>query len=173
MTVAFIGSDDYERTVKLVVRMWDALFKLIDDGADIFLFNNANRFDNDFHDMVSQLKKFHPNFQLHYHHGIFDYDIGYVDFMSDFYDKVIFPEKEILLPRRRRNMAMIDKCDVLVTYCSDKPLQSGQENTVLEIEYAKQKKKRVINVFEPSPIDACLKIDPATVALFFDGIPKE
>ena len=146
MTVAFLGSDDYWRTTELVLRKWNIFHKLVAEGADIFIFTNANNFDRTCYEMIAQLKMHHSNIELHYYHAGFDYDVGYMAYMSEIYDKVFFPPMGSLLPRQVRDRQIIDKCDILITYCSANPLHEGQQRTALSIEYAKQKNKRVINI---------------------------
>ena len=148
MIVAFIGSDNYTRSTHTAIQMWGVLGKLVvEEGANIFLFNNANFFDNDCLLIVSQLKMHHPHIERHYHHGVFDYDIGYVEYMKEKYDKVFFPRIGFPLREHLRNRQMIDKCDVLITYCNNDELLSEQKSqTVRAIEYAQEKKKRVINL---------------------------
>ena len=150
MTVAFIGSDEYTRTPQLAISMWSVLGKLVaEEGTDVFLFSNANFFDNDCLLIVSQLKMYHPTIERHYYHGIFDYDVGYVHDMKAIYDKVFFPRMGFPLREHLRSRQMIDRCDILVTFCSSNDLQDTQKSqTVLAIEYARKKKKHVINLFE-------------------------
>ena len=146
MVVAFIGVDNHQRTAKLAIQIWKTLTALLNEGANNFLFNNDNDLDRDCRVVVSQLKKRHPKIKMHYYHGIFDYDVGYIDWMKEFYDEV-HPPKGIPLKRYFRNCAMIDKCDVLVTYCTNDELQSESKSfTAVAIEYALYKKKRVINL---------------------------
>ena len=148
MVVAFIGSDYYTRAPLLAVRMWETLSETITvDGPNIFMFNNDNFFDHDCCIMVAQLKMHNHAIEMHYYHGGYDYDIGYFNYFDEHFDKVFFPQMRIVLPRQLRNRLMIDRCDVLVTYCSDDELQAEPKTlTALAIEYAQQKKKRIINL---------------------------
>ena len=150
MVVAFIEADKYERTAALAIRAWNVLSKLVvEEGADVFLFNNEGPFDNDCWLIVSQLQMLYPNIQRHYYHGGCDYDVGYVDYMSDSYDKVIFPEQGSPFPSNLRDRAMIDRCDVVLTYCNNKQMQSERKSGgALAVELARKMKKRVINLFD-------------------------
>lgn len=76
MTVAFLGINDFWQSPQLVIRMWNVLHVLINDGADVFLFSNDNYFDRTCYEMISQLKMHHSNIELHYHHGGFFCDVG-------------------------------------------------------------------------------------------------
>lgn len=149
MTVAFIGSDNYTQTSLLAIRMWEVVANLVvEEGADVFLFSNANFYEHICWEIVSQLKMNYSNIERHYHHGGFDYDIGYVDYLKEFYDNLFFPKMGVPLPRYLRNRAMIDKCDVLITYCSNEELHAEQKSlTALAIVYAREKNKRVVNLF--------------------------
>ena len=150
MIVAFIGSNEYTRTPRLAINMWGVLSKLVvENGADVFLFSNTNFFDSDCLLIISQLKMLHSNIETHYHHGVFDYDIGYVDIMAEKYDKVFFPRMGFPLRKDLRNRQMIDKCDVLVTCCDGDELHAEpKSSTALAVEYAQEKKKVVINLCE-------------------------
>ena len=150
MTVAIIGVDEYVWTTALAIRAWRTLAKLVvREGANIFLFNNGGQFDRECWTIVSQLKTRHSEIERHYHHGGCDYDVGYVDYISEFYDKVVFPQMGIPLRCYLRDRQMIDKCDVLVTWCLYEDLHAEQKNpAALAILYAQYKKKRVINLYQ-------------------------
>ena len=136
MIVAFIEPDKYERTTETTARLRDVIRNLVvNDGARVFLFANAGFFDNDCYTIVSQLKAQHPYIERHYFHGGCDYDVGYVDWMANHYDKVHFPTKGVARPDYLRNSVMIDKCDTLVSH-----------GAVSAVEYARRKQKRVIIV---------------------------
>ena len=149
MTVAFIGPDNYERTALLAIDIWKVLTKLVvDENATIFLFSNANSFDSDCYTVVSQMKERNNEIEMHYYHGVFDYDVGYVSYMSEIYDKVFFPPKGAPFPRYLRDRTMIDNCDVLVTWCNNEKSDAGRQNAAeLAIAYAQMKNKRIINLF--------------------------
>ena len=65
MKVAFIGSDYYTRTPYLAISMFDIFANLIAEGAEVFLFNNANSFCNDCLLVIDQMKMHHPNIKRH------------------------------------------------------------------------------------------------------------
>ena len=150
MTVAFIGSVDYQRKPFLIIKMCEVLLSLINnDGADVFLFAQAGQFDNDFYTMVSQLKERYTYIETHYHHGGFDYDIGYINYMEVFYDKVFFPPMGTPLLRDLRNRVMIDKCDVVVAYCNPESKETANHRIIARsIDYARKNNKRIINLFD-------------------------
>ena len=150
MVVAIIGTDDYERSAFIVVRMWEVLTKLVSkEGARVFLFNNSGQFDQSCFEIVSQLKTRSPEIERHYYHGVFDYDVGYVSYMKERYEKVFFPEKGVPLKRCLRDRQMIDKCDVLVTYYYDLLLEEEPNSPIaLAVAYARQKKKQIINLYD-------------------------
>ena len=150
MIVAIIGSNECDRSAFLAMRTWEVLTKLVtNEGANIFLFNNGGQFDSDCWEVVSQLKMRTSKIERHYYHGGFDYDVGYVSYMKEFYEKVFFPEKGIPLRSHLRNRKMIDECDVLVTYYYDLQLEEEPKAPVaLAVEYAREKKKRIINLYD-------------------------
>ena len=136
MIVAFIEPDEYERTARIAEKLKDVITKLVvNSGACVFMFTNAGQFDDDCYTIVSKLKKHYPYIERHYYHGSCDYDVGYVNWMSLSYDSVHFPEKGFVLLPHMRNCAMIDMCEVVVSCGVSQAL-----------EYARTKKKRVINI---------------------------
>ena len=138
MIVAFIEPDKFERTAWIAERLRDVITKLVvNDGAFVFLFSNAGQFDDDCYTIVSQLKKHYSYIERHYFHGGCDYDVGYVNYMAEFYDRLHFPPKGITLSQHMRTCTMIDMCDVMVT-CG----------AVWAVEYAQKKKKLVINLLK-------------------------
>ena len=138
MIVAFIEPKEYIRTAVIAEVLQDVITKLvIKDCAHIFLFSNAGQFDDDCYTVVSKLKKCYPYIERHYYHGSCDYDSGYVDWMSNFYDYVHFQPKGFVISSYLRDCLMIDVCDVMVT-CG----------AMSSVEYARKKKKRVINLLE-------------------------
>ena len=148
MIVAFIGSDSYWRKAYFAVKMWEAICTTISvDGPNIFLFNNANYFNNDCLTIVDQLKKRYRKIERWYFHGGCDYDVGYVRYMARRYDKVCFPMQRIVFPCYMRDRSMIDKCDVLITYCTSDELDADKQSLcALAIEYARANNKRLINI---------------------------
>lgn len=150
MVVAIIGPKDYEKTSFLAVRTWEVLSKLVSrDGANFFLFNNGGQFDRDCWKIVSQLKMRVPEIERHYYHGLFEKEFNYLSRMKKYYDKVYFPEKTHPLSGYLRNCQMIEKCDVLVTYYYDLQLEEEPESSIaLAVEYARAKKKRIINLYD-------------------------
>lgn len=148
MIVAFIEPDRYEPTAAILLRLRDVIGNLVmNNGAYVFMFTNAGPFDNDCYTVVSQFKKLHPDIERHYFHGVFDYDVGYVDWMASHYDRVHFPPKGIVFPGNLRNCSMIDKCDVVVTcYNGDQSQAVHKSVATLAVEYAQSKGRRVINV---------------------------
>ena len=138
MIVAFIEPKEYTRTAAIAEVLQDVITRLVvKDGACIFLFSNAVQFDHDCYEIVSKLKKRYPYIERHYYHGSCDYDKGYVDWMSDFYDNVHFPAKGVVISSHLRDYTMIDMCDVLVT-CG----------AMWAVEFAQKMKKQVIDLLE-------------------------
>ena len=154
MTVAFIGPKKFERTVELIVRMWEVIAELVvDDGANVFLFTNESFYDYNCWAMVSQLKMHHPNIRrIHMRKDKQKNKYRLEGTRKSF-------EKRVLLNSVRnagmfaefvRNRAMVDKCDVLVVYCDTSCVRMPRikDETETVMEYALQMNKRVINLFE-------------------------
>ena len=150
MVVAFIGANKIQRTGDLAIRFWKEITKLIvDDGADIFLFTNDGAFDDCCWLIVSQLQTLHPNVRRIYVSGDSDEKLKEIE---KGYDKALVLDElcnDGILAQSVRNRIMIDLSNVLVTYCDTgykpTPRIKSEEETALE--YARHKKKRIINLF--------------------------
>lgn len=154
MTVAFIGSDDFERTVSATAKMWDVLTKLVtDEGADVFLFTNEGAFDEYCWQMVTELKRCHPNIKLIHAKTGYEDNPTDLPLLEVFYDKIIslhsLCENRYLAPYDR-NRFMVFVSDVLVTYFNMRNLTTPRIESITEeaIKFAKRYKKRVINLCE-------------------------
>ena len=154
MVVAFIGSNIYKQTAKLVIRLWEEITKLVvDDNADVFLFTNEGDFDYYCWAIVSQLQMHHPKIRRvhlvgerkakkHRMEGIRkSFEKSYLHDLS--HDAGILAEFV-------RNDIMVAMCDVLVTYCdtTDKLTPKIMNKAEKAVTNAQDMCKRVINLFE-------------------------
>ena len=155
--VAFIGHRNFEKTKELKEVLTGVIIKLIDEGADTFLFGSKSRFDDTCYETVTELQKTYPHIRRidvrasnEYLHQM------YIDIILKHYEETVFPERVSGAGYRsyiKRNQAMIDMCNVLVVYCdmNYKPLARTKSGTILAVKYAQKKNKQIINVINSTP----------------------
>ena len=154
LTCAFIGHRDIEETEALKRKLTDTVTALIDEGADTFLFGSKSTFDDMCYEVVTGLQRTYPQIKRVEVRSSNEYlPQMYIDLILEHYEETIFPESVHNAGYRayiKRNRAMIDMCDVLVVYCdmNYKPPERTRSGTVLAVEYAQKKNKRIINLYE-------------------------
>lgn len=153
-TCAFIGHRKIEKTETLIRRLAQTVNSLINEGVDTFLFGSRSAFDDLSYEIVTELKEIYTHILRVFVRAEFEY-IGqdYHDYLLTFYEETYFAEQAHNAGYRsyvKRNQAMIDKCDVLVTYCDSTytPTTRTKSGTIMAMEYAQKKQKRIINLFE-------------------------
>ncbi len=148
-TCSVFGHSDIMITKELEENLNATFTQLISDGCEEFLFGGFGMFDDLCHKIISELKLIYPNIKRIFcasnprHIQINkrpkwlkqeDYEeFVYLDLKFDWWYKRIY----------YRNCAMIDKSDVVVFYV-EKRENSGAYKVY---KYAKQRKKRIINLY--------------------------
>ena len=152
MTVAFIGSNNHEWGKTSMKRLSKEITKLVErEGADVFLFTDGGVFDDACWVVVTQLLVRYPNIRRVYARTKNDdYDdrlkkIGLCYECTFLIDAV---RDAGIFAQSVRNEAIVEMCDVLVTCFDMKKLPSVRIKSVTEmaVEYARQRKKRIINI---------------------------
>lgn len=152
MKVTFIGHRRIEQTEALKKRLTDIVTELIvKENADTFLFGSRGEFNRLCHDVVSQLKAQYPHIRRVYVRAEYDYGDKFTDYLLAGYEETFFPDKVReagALSYIIRNQVMVDISDLLVVYCdmNYKPAKT-KSGTVMAIQYARRKKKPMINLF--------------------------
>lgn len=162
MKVAFIGHRKFEKTETLKPNLKDIVTALIDEGADTFLFGSKSQFDEMCYEVVTELQKTFPHIRrIDVRASNEHLPQIYIDIILKHYEQTIFPEGVRGAGYRsyvKRNQAMIDMCDILVTYFDKDYTPVGRSRiskrsgTTLAVEYARRKNKRIINVIISTPI---------------------
>lgn len=157
MKVAFIGHRNIEQTQKLreqEARIVETL--IINENAEIFLFGSKSAFDKLCYEVVTKLREKYEDIRRIFVRAEYEF-IGkdYREYLLSLYEDTYFPTDVHgagALSYIKRNKSMIDKCDVLITYCNKDymPRKSTGSGTRIAVNYALSKKKRIINLFEPS-----------------------
>lgn len=158
MQVAFVGNDivygkEAENTVRETI-----LWLIEEEGADVFLFGSHSRFDDLCYNLVSHFKqKRFPEIKRVLVRAEYPYledadspNWEYREYLLTQYEETYFPDKAkgaTRLSYVKWNEAMIDRCDMLVAYCKY-DISSRGSGTAAALRYAKQKKKRHINIYD-------------------------
>ena len=159
LKVAFIGHRKIERTGELQRRLADTVTTLIEkEKAETFLFGSKSEFNDLCYEIVTVLQQTYPHIRRVEIRASNEYlPQMYIDIILKYYEETVFPECVGGAGYRayiKRNQAMIDMCDVLIAYCdmNFKPSTRTKSGTILAAEYARKKKKRIINVIESAPL---------------------
>lgn len=152
---AFIGHRKIEKTEMLKNRLAQTVKNLIENkDVDTFLFGSRSEFDDLCYEVVTELRKIYPHIKRVEVRSLNEHlPKMYLDITLQYFEESFFPEQAHNAGYRsyiKRNQAMIEKCDVLVTYCKMDYIPPTRTNsgTILAVQYAQKKKKRIINLFE-------------------------
>lgn len=155
MKVAFIGHRKIADN-SLGERLTETILNLIvKQNADTFIFGSKSQFDSLSYSVVSELKKAYPHICRIYVRADYEEVEGrYEKYLLSLYEKTCFP-REVkgagLASYIRRNFAMIDMCDLLVTYYdknySPEVRRRTNSGTRLAVGYAEKTGKPVLNLF--------------------------
>ena len=173
MRVAIIGHRKVKNTEVVMWRICETVFDLIvNQGAQIFYFGSRSEFDRLCYAAVSDLQKLYPHVRRVYVRATYEHvEKFYEDYLLEGYEETYYPDSvrgSNELCYVTRNVAMIEACDVLLTYCdpnyepprkrtNDKMLapidvnKKPKSGTRVAVAFAKKRKKRIINLFEDTP----------------------
>ena len=162
---SFFGHRNTKETQELCEKVRETVVRLIEEKeVKIFLFGSASRFDELCLKIVTEVKSEYPEIRRIYVRSQYPYvEKEYKAYLLQSYDDTFMPsgmEKAGKAAYVERNQAMINQSDVCVFYYdenytpprrkqSKRSLGSYQSNsgTLLAYEYAKQKKKEIINLY--------------------------
>ena len=155
MIVAFIGHRNVDDAEPLAARLTGIVVSLIRRGADTFLFGSGSAFDSLCLETATVLKEKYRHIRRVYVRSSFEsISVEYKDYLMTLYDETVFPQQVRhagISSYVKRNEAMIDMCDVLVTYFDSEyvPMRKrGRSGTALAVDYARKSGREIINVFE-------------------------
>lgn len=151
-----IGHRRIEATETLRRNLRDILERLIvREDAQTFLFGSKSEFDRLCHEIVTELKCEYPHIRRVLVRAEYEYiNREYENYLLLSYEETYFPPSVSgagALSYVKRNREMIDRCDVLVTYCNadyapPSTYREKKSGTKIAVDYAAKKKKRIINV---------------------------
>ena len=151
MKIAFLGHRKIENREKIRNMTTAVIAKLIDQGADTFLFGSRSEFDSLCHEIVSEFKRNNPQLKRVYVRAEYEFiSDDYIAYLLERFDSTFFP-KEVSNAGRaayvKRNQVMIDLCDLAVIYYDENysPAKS-HSGTARAVEYLLKTKKPFINI---------------------------
>ncbi len=157
LTVAIIGHrkiEDWRKTKLKIMRVVSTLIE--EENAETFLFGNNSNFDELCYDAITHLKeRFFPLIKRIHVRAMYEkINEEYKRYLFTYYDDTFFPYGVKNAGYRayvKRNYAMIDMCDILLTYYNENyHLPNGKTSgTKVAYEYALKTHKRIVNLFEP------------------------
>ncbi|MBQ8295262.1 MAG: hypothetical protein IJX87_02375 [Clostridia bacterium] len=165
-TCSFFGHRNIRGSPELCETIRQTVVRLMqENGVKIFLFGSASRFDELCLKIVTEIKAEYPEIQRVYVRSQYPYlEKDYKEYLLESYDDTYMPNRIENAGKAsyvERNQEMIDASDFCVFYCDEayKPplrkqsrrsLTSYQpkSGTALAYQYAKQKKKEIINLYK-------------------------
>lgn len=163
MTICFIGHRIIKDKIAIALKLNDVLLKLIERGADCFLFGSNSEFDFLCWESVTNLKTQLPSLKRIYVRSSFPNNhTDYINYLLNYYEDTYLLKKLEKAGKSayvERNFEMINKADVCVFYYDKnytiplKPNQSSinkshkrNSGTKIAYKYALSKKKEIINI---------------------------
>lgn len=152
-TACFIGHRSIKETQELKNRLYEIIEILITkNGVDTFLFGSKSRFNSLCLEIVSLLKEKYPQIKRIYLRA--EYPVindSYENYLLEYYEQTYYPERLKKAGRAvyvERNFEMIEKSNFCIFYYNEQNAPTNRKSgTKIAIDYAKTKKKQIINVF--------------------------
>lgn len=149
MVGAFIGHRKIEYSKRLENNLIEIVTNLIEnENADVFLFGSRSEFDSLCYRIVTELKFSYKYIRRIFVRAEYEYiDKSYTEYLLESYEETYYPEEISGAGRLayiKRNNVMVDKCDVLITYCDEEYQPKSrrgncQSGTKIAVDYAKKK----------------------------------
>ena len=152
-TCCFIGHRYIDNTQETEERVKETVEKLIGEGVTDFLFGSKSEFDAICLKTVTALKEKYPYITRTYVRAEYEYiSEQYYNYLLESYDSSYFAQAAHNAGRLsyvKRNREMIDKSDICVFYYDrDYTYRYRSSGTQIAFDYAVNKKKKIINIFE-------------------------
>lgn len=153
MIVAVVGHRKIEKTEELEWILERAIIGLIESGADTFLFGSRGQFDELCYEIVTKLKERYELKRVYVRAAFRFISENYKNYLLSLYEETVFPPSVVSAGRLsyvKRNEAMIDMGDILLTYYDKNYLPKTKEKsnsgTAVAFKYALDKHKRILNI---------------------------
>ena len=165
-SVCFIGHRNIAKTDELIEKLNNTIENLItNENVCVFMFGSKSKFDDICYEVVTSLKEKYPHITRIYVRAEYPYiDDDYKNYLLQSYEDTYFPDKLIDAGKYvyvERNCEMIDKSTHCIVYYDKDYLPKRRRNskrdlfdyqpksgTALAYNYAVQKKKKIINLFD-------------------------
>ncbi len=138
---------------------------ITEENVNTFLFGSQSEFDDLCREVLCKKKEKHPHIKRIYVRAEYQYiDKDYENYLLESCEETYFPESVINAGATsyiNRNYEMIDKSDICIVYYKEDYLPPRRKKgkrflsdyqpksgTAIAYDYAKRKKKRIINVAE-------------------------
>lgn len=155
MICTFIGHREIESKDIVKKHLTEVLKRLIvENGVKKFLFGSRSEFNDISYEVVTELKEIYTDIVRVYVRAEYEYiSQEYTNYLLTLYESTYFAEQAHNAGYKtyiKRNQEMIDKSDIVVTYCdkSYSPSTRTKSGTIIAVEYAQQKQRRIINIFD-------------------------
>lgn len=151
MKIAFLGHRKIENCEKIRSITTAVIAKLIEQGADTFLFGSRSEFDSLCYEIVSEFKRVNSQIQRVYVRAEYKFiSDDYTSYLLEKFESTFFP-KEVSNAGRaayvKRNQVMIDLCDLAVIYYDENYSPANSHSgTARAVQYLLKRKKRFINI---------------------------
>lgn len=160
-TCCFLG----HRKIKKSANLESALKKVIEDliieaHVDTFLFGSKSQFNDLCYTIVCALKEKYPHIKLVYVRAEYPYiNDDYKEYLLLKYDETYFPDSLFGVGSAvyvKRNYEMIDRSSFCIVYYNEtyvpakssyKPSASTKSGTKIAYDYARKKRRKIINVY--------------------------
>lgn len=166
MIVCFIGHRTVENVEQLKRQINSTVLRLIQDGADTFLFGSKSKFDSICWKIVTELQRIYTNIKRIYVRATYPtIQKHYKEYLLESYEGTYFPERMETAGRStyvKRNQNMIGASNICVFYYNPDykllpkmqksslplPTKEIKSGTAIAFAYATRKKKRIINLYK-------------------------
>ena len=126
---------------------------VLEQGVDRFLFGSRSRFDRLCHEIVTEIKKQHPNIKRVYVRAEYEQiNEDYEAYLLKDYEETYFSQKAKGAGRAvyiKRNYEMIENSDFCVVYFDESRTSDTKSGTKIALDYAKKYGKRIILIKHP------------------------
>ena len=152
MRVCFIGHRAISHAEDVMRLLKETVVNLIDKGATTFLFGSMSAFNALSWQVVTELKEKYPYMKRVYVRSAHPYiSKAYETYLLTSYEETYFTKKVERAGKSsyvQRNAEMIDTSSYCVFYYNENYTPSkGNSGTKIAYEYAKKKKKDIINLY--------------------------
>lgn len=154
-TCSIIGHRKIEVTEELKLEIKKVLLVLINrNGITTFLFGSRSSFIDLCYEIISELKKTYVHIKRVYVRA--EYPIitkEYKSYLNNYYEDSFYYDLKLNSSRLnyvKRNETMVDMSDFCLFYCDVNyvPYTKTKSGTILAYNYAKRKKRNIINMFD-------------------------